>query len=77
LQTAANKRRLPTAAAVSKVEIIMAEVLWVVAGLGSVFVLYFLYLGSVWVYERVMLDPEERWRRRYDRRMKKHFKSMY
>jgi hypothetical protein len=55
----------------------MVEVLWVIAGLGSVLAMYFLYQGCIWLYERLMLAPEERWRRRYDRKLKKHFKSMY
>ena len=55
----------------------MTDVLWVIAGLACVFILYFLYQGSVWVYEKVILSPEERWRRRYDRKLKKHFKSIY
>ncbi len=31
--------------------------------------------AASWVHERYFLDPEERWRRRYDRNLKKYFKE--
>ncbi|MDR1305886.1 MAG: hypothetical protein LBK76_11800 [Verrucomicrobiales bacterium] len=54
----------------------MNEVWWLLAGVGAVLALYFAWGGARWIYERLRFNPEERWRRRYDRKLKRHFKSM-
>ncbi|MDR2463394.1 MAG: hypothetical protein LBD30_06405 [Verrucomicrobiales bacterium] len=54
----------------------MIEVLWLVIGFVLAVGLCLVYQGYRWAYERFMLSPEERWRRNYDRKLKKHFKSL-
>ena len=54
----------------------MSEIVWILVGFGAVVALYFLYQAGFWLYERCFLHPEERWRRRYDRKLKKHFRSL-
>jgi hypothetical protein len=56
---------------------VKGETQYDVVGAVAVILLYFLYLAGCWLYERFCLAPEERWRRRYDRRLKKHFKRLY
>ncbi|MDR1191014.1 MAG: DUF1320 domain-containing protein [Verrucomicrobiales bacterium] len=53
----------------------MIEVLWVIAGFVVIVLTYLLSLAVYWLYERLRFTPEERWQRRYDRQLKKHFKS--
>jgi hypothetical protein len=38
--------------------------------------LYGLYRLGLWIYEVRFLTPEERWKRRYDRKLKSYFKQM-
>jgi hypothetical protein len=38
--------------------------------------LYGLYRLGLWIYEIKFLTPEERWKRRYDRKLKSYFKQM-
>lgn len=42
----------------------------------AVAALYGLYRLGLWVYEIKFLTPEERWKRRYDRKLKSYFKQM-
>jgi|GEM_PF-1499113 len=51
---------------------------FVVGGIVAAGLLLFFGVLYLWfmIHERFFLDAEERWRRRYDRRLKKHFKSI-
>lgn len=44
--------------------------------LGGASILYGFYRLGLWIYEEKFLEPEERWRRRYDRKLKSYFKSL-
>ncbi|NJK91297.1 MAG: hypothetical protein HC904_05380 [Blastochloris sp.] len=37
---------------------------------------YGLYRLGLWIYETKYLSPSERWKRRYDRKLKSYFKQM-
>ncbi|MEM6821835.1 MAG: hypothetical protein AAF558_07855 [Verrucomicrobiota bacterium] len=43
--------------------------------IASIVVLYVIVRLGMYYWENYILSREERWQRKYDRRMKKHFKS--
>jgi hypothetical protein len=42
----------------------------------GVALIYGLYRLGLWIYEIKFLTAEERWKRRYDRKLKSYFKQM-
>jgi hypothetical protein len=42
----------------------------------AILALYGIYRLGVWIYEVKFLSPQERWKRRYDRKLKSYFKQI-